>query len=293
MRRLLHADFLKWFYPGMHIKRWLALMIIGVAFMPFALAYILREAYISGFTFPGFVYCLTLQFTPLYIRGGPFMFSAGLLIVYAFWKLNHSIVSAVRPIRNGNESIVNMIYNQRALRRGPKIVAIGGGTGLATLLRGLKEYTTNLIAIVTVADDGGSSGRLRRELGILPPGDVRNCIAALADAEPLMTSLFQYRFSDGSGLARHSIGNLFIVAMSGVVGNFEDAIRQTSRVLAVRGQIIPSTLANVTLNAITEDEETIEGESNITGSDSRIKEGYLLPTNPQTYPESIRAILEA
>ena len=295
MRRLLNADFLKWFYPGMHIKRWLALMAIGVAIMTFGLAYILREAYISGFTFPGFVYYLTLQFIPRYVRGGMFMFSAGWLILYSIWKLNHSIVSAVMPNRNGNESIVSMIYNQRALRRGPKIVAIGGGTGLSTLLRGMKEYTTNLTAIVTVADDGGSSGRLRRELGILPPGDVRNCIAALADAEPLMTSLFQYRFSDGSGLAGHSFGNLFIVAMSGVVGNFEDAIRQTSRVLAVRGQIIPSTLANVTLCAKTDDARTIHGESTIseTKAKGRIKEVFLLPENPPAHPETVRAILEA
>jgi len=295
MRRLLKADFLKWFYPGMHIKRWLALMIVGVAIMTFGLAYILREAYISGFTFPGFVYYLTLQFIPRYVRGGMFMFSAGCLILYSVWKLNHSIVSAVMPNRNGNESIVSMIYNQRALRRGPKIVAIGGGTGLSTLLRGLKVYTTNLTAIVTVADDGGSSGRLRRELGTLPPGDVRNCIAALADAEPLMTSLFQYRFSDGSGLAGHSFGNLFIIAMSGVVGNFEDAIRQTSRVLAVHGQIIPSTLANVTLCAKTDDARTIHGESSIseTKAKGRIKEVFLLPEDPPAHPETVRAILEA
>lgn len=295
MRRLLDADFLKWFYPGMHIKRWLALMIIGVAIMTFGLAYIMREAYISGFTFPGFVYYLTLQFIPRYIRGVAFMISAGGLIIFAFWKLNHSIVSAVMPSRNGSESIVNMIYNQRALRRGPKIVAIGGGTGLATLLRGLKAYTTNLTAVVTVADDGGSSGRLRRELGTLPPGDVRNCIAALADAEPLMTSLFQYRFSNGSGLAGHSFGNLFIVAMSGVTGNFEDAIRQTSRVLAVRGQIIPSTLANVTLCAKTDDAQTITGESSIsdTKAKGRIKEVFLQPEDSPAHPEAVRAILDA
>ena len=295
MRHLPRADFLKWLYPGMHIKRWIALMIIAVAIMTFGLAYILREAYISGFTFPGFVYYLTLQFIPRYVRGVMFILSAGGLMLFAVWKLNHSIVSAVMPNRNGNESIVNMIYNQRALRRGPKIVAIGGGTGLATLLRGLKEYTTNLTAVVTVADDGGSSGRLRRELGILPPGDVRNCIAALADAEPLMTKLFQYRFSDGSGLAGHSFGNLFIVAMSGVVGNFEDAIRQTSRVLAVRGQIIPSTLANVTLYAKTDDARTIQGESSISGSkvDGRIKEVFLQPEDPPAHPEAVRAILDA
>jgi uncharacterized cofD-like protein len=172
-------------------------------------------------------------------------------------------------------------------------VAIGGGTGLSTLLRGLKEHTANLTAVVTVADDGGSSGRLRRELGVLPPGDVRNCIAALADAEPLMTRLFQYRFSEGSGLEGHSFGNLFIVAMSGVTGSFEEAVRTTSRVLAVRGQILPSTLANVTLSARTEDEETIHGESNITKRGGAIREVYLQPGNVQANPEVIRAILNA
>jgi uncharacterized cofD-like protein len=291
IQRLRDSDILKWFYPGMHVKRWLALMMLGVVIMGLGGAYVLREAYVS-YTFPGFVYYLTLQFIPRIWRGVMFMAASVSIIVFALWHLNHSILSAVLPQRRQG-SLISIIHSRRFLRRGPKIVAIGGGTGLSTLLRGLKEYSGNLIAIVTVADDGGSSGRLRKELGILPPGDVRNCIAALADAEPLMTKLFQYRFSDGSGLAGHSFGNLFIVAMSGVVGNFEEAIKQTSRVLAVRGQIIPSTLANVTLNAITEDEETIEGESNITGSDSRIKEVYLLPNNPQASPEAIRAILEA
>ena len=208
-------------------------------------------------------------------------------------------MSVLAPNRDTTESIVNTIYTQRFLRRGPKIVAIGGGTGLSSLLRGLKEHTGNLTAIVTVADDGGSSGVLRRELGILPPGDVRNCITALADAEPLVTKLFQYRFSDGSGLAGHSFGNLFIVAMSGVTGNFEDAIRQTSRVLAVRGEILPSTLANVTLCARTEDSRTIHGESRIgasiaeNGTNDRIRHVYLLPENPPAHPEAVRAILEA
>ena len=295
MSHLLRFDFFKWFYPGMHIKRWLALMIIGVAVMTFGLAYIVREAYISGFTLPGFMYYVTLQFIPRYVRGGLFMVGAGGLILFSIWKLNQSLLSVLAPHRDTTESLVNVIYNQRLLRRGPRIVAIGGGTGLATLLRGLKEYTGNLTAVVTVADDGGSSGVLRRELGILPPGDVRNCIAALADAEPLMTRLFQYRFSEGSGLAGHSFGNLFIVAMSGVVGSFEDAIRQTSRVLAVRGQIIPSTLANVTLYAKTEDARTIQGESSIGDGEAngRIRQVYLLPDSPPAHPEAVRAILEA
>jgi uncharacterized cofD-like protein len=302
MNRLFAFDFLKWFYPGMHIKRWLALTIIGVAMMTFGLSYIVREAYLTGFTLPDFMYYVTFQFIPRYVRGAAYMLGALSLILFSIYKLNQSLVSVLVPNRDRTESIVNTIYNQRFLRRGPKIVAIGGGTGLSSLLRGLKEYTGNLTAIVTVADDGGSSGVLRRELGVLPPGDVRNCIAALADAEPLVTELFQYRFSDGSGLAGHSFGNLFIVAMSGVVGNFEDAIRQTSRVLAVRGQIIPSTLANVTLCARTDDMRTIQGESLIghatvngdgNGNNSRIEDVYLLPHNVPAHPEAVRAILEA
>ncbi len=291
MNRLKDVDFLKWLYPGMHIKRWLVLMMLGVAIMGLGIAYILREAYVS-YTFPSFMYYLTLQFIPRTWRGIMFMLASSSLILFAFWHLNRSLLSAVLPQKQ-ETSLLNMIYYRRYLRRGPKIVAIGGGTGLSTLLRGLKEYTGNLMATVTVADDGGSSGRLRQEPGILPPGDVRNCIAALADAEPLMTKLFQYRFSEGSDLAGHSFGNLFIVAMTGVVGNFEEAIKQTGRVLAVRGQIIPSTLADVTLQAKTHDEDTIHGESNITNSASRIKEVSLHPADAQAPPEAIRALLDA
>ncbi|MFQ5879825.1 MAG: uridine diphosphate-N-acetylglucosamine-binding protein YvcK [Dehalococcoidia bacterium] len=293
MRRLLReADFLKWLYPGIHIKRWLALLVIAVGVMTLGLSYVLREAYISGFTFPAPFYYITLQFIPRYVRGAAFIGGSLALVVFALWRLNATILAAVVPQR-GDESLVNLLYHQRSLRRGPRVVAIGGGTGLSTLLRGLKEHTSNLTAIVTVADDGGSSGRLRRELGVLPPGDLRNCIAAMADAEPLMTRLFQYRFNEGSGLAGHSFGNLFIVAMSGVTGSFEEAIRHTSRVLAVRGQILPSTLANVTLYARTEDERTISGESNISAARSRLREVYLQPAAVQAYPEAIRAILDA
>ncbi len=292
MRSLKDANFVKWFYFGMHIKRWLVLLLAGVAIMGLGFSYFLREVYVS-YTFPGFVYYITLQFIPRYVRGAIFLATSIAVILFAIWKLNSSLLSAfVRPGKR-DESLVNIIYNYRYLRRGAKIVAIGGGTGLSTLLRGLKEYTGNLTAIVTVADDGGSSGRLRRELGVLPPGDVRNCIAALADAEPLMTSLFQYRFSEGSGLEGHSFGNLFIVAMSGVTGNFEEAIRETSRVLAVRGQILPSTLANVTLSARTEDEELIHGEHNITERGGRIRQLFLHPEDARANPDAIAAILNA
>ena len=291
MRSIRNASFLKWFYPGMHIKRWLFLVLVGVSLMGLGFGYILREVYVS-YTFPEWVYYLTLQFLPRFVRGALFISAAAALIIVGVWKLNTSLLAAfINPRRD--ENLVDTIYRFRYQSRGPKIVAIGGGTGMPVLLRGLKEHTSNLTAIVTVGDDGGSSGRLRRELGILPPGDVRNCIAALAEAEPLMTRLFQYRFNEGSGLEGHSFGNLFIVAMSAITGNFEEAVRETSRVLAVRGLILPSTLSSVTLHARTEDHEMISGESSITERGARIQEVFLQPSNVQANPEAIRAILEA
>lgn len=281
---------LKWLYPGMRIKRWLLLMMVGLVSLSLGFSYMLVQVYRTQ-PFPDFVGSLTLQFIDRPIRGLIFMAIGVLVTVGAFWRLNESLLSAVMP--NGHNNLVDIVYNHRQRKRGPKIVAIGGGTGLSTLLRGIKEYTTNVTAIVTVADDGGSSGRLRRELGVLPPGDFRNCLAALADAEPLMTKLFQYRFSEGSGLDGHSFGNLFIVAMSGVTGSFEQAIRESGRVLAVRGQILPSTIENVTLCAELADEVHVEGESQISLSTKAIKRVYLQPEFPMAYPEAIRAILDA
>ncbi len=285
-------DFFKWFTPGMHIKRWLALLMLGVAVMGLGIAYVLREVYVS-YTFPSFAYYLTLQFIPRIGRGVLFMSASVGLIMFAVWKLNESLLSVFIDGRRRDESLVNTIYNRRAAQRGPKIVAIGGGTGLSTLLRGLRHYTANLTAIVTVADDGGSSGRLRRELGVLAPGDVRQCIAALAEAEPLMTELFQYRFSEGTGLEGHSFGNLFIAAMADITGNFETAVKETGRVLAVRGEIMPSTLADVTLSAKMEDDDTVYGESSIAASGRRIQELRLNPPNVRAYVGAVRALLEA
>jgi uncharacterized cofD-like protein len=291
MRALIRdQSFIKWFYFGMHIKRWLLLMMLGVVIMGLGFGYFLREVYVS-YTFPGFVYYLTLQFFPRWLRGALFVGSSLGIIGFAVWKLNQSLLSAfIRPERN--ESIVDIIYNHRYLRRGPKIVAIGGGTGLSTLLRGLKEYTGNITAIVSIADDGGSSGRLQREFGVLPPGDIRKNIAALADAEPLMSKLFEYRFAEGEGLEGHSFGNLFIVAMTEVAGNFEEAVRETSRVLAVRGQILPATLSALTICARTSDGGIVRGESSIT-EHGHVKEIFLDPPTIQANPDAIRAILQA
>ena len=291
MRQLIRdPSFIKWFYFGMHIKRWLLMMLVGVAIMGLGFGYFLREAY-GTYTFPAWVYYGTLQFFPRYLRGVLFVTVSLGVISFSVWKLNQSLLSAfIKPERN--ESIVDIIYNHRYLRRGPKIVVLGGGTGLSTLLRGLKEYTGNITAIVSIADDGGSSGRLQRELGVLPPGDIRKNIAALADAEPLMSRLFEYRFSEGEGLEGHAFGNLFIAAMTEVAGNFEEAVRETSRVLAVRGQILPATLSALTLCGRTEDGSIVRGESAITER-GHVKEIFLDPPTIQANPDAIRAILQA
>ncbi|MCL4466419.1 MAG: YvcK family protein [Chloroflexi bacterium] len=281
---------LKWLYPGMQVKRWLLLLLIAITFLSLSAAYFMVQLYREQ-PFPEIAGTLTLQFLPRPVRGLLFLTIGTLAAAVAFLKLNQSILSVVLP--SGSGSIVDLVYQARNLRRGPKIVAIGGGTGLSNLLRGLKECSGNLTAIVTVADDGGSSGRLRRELGVLPPGDFRQCLVALSDVEPLMTRLFQYRFGEGTGLEGHSFGNLFIVAMTAITGNFERAIRESSRVLAVRGQILPSTLENLTLEAEFEDEKRVSGESAIPEARSSIRRVFLEPPQPPGYPEAVRAILEA
>jgi uncharacterized cofD-like protein len=285
-------QWLKWLYPGMHVKRWLALLVFGVMLMGLGLAYLLREAYLS-YTFPGVFYYLTLQFIPRYWRGAIFIAVAAGSFGLGLYKLSAALLAPFTENGRINGSLVDELHRHRFKGNGPRIVAIGGGTGLSILLRGLKDCSSNLTAVVTVADDGGSSGRLRRDFGVLPPGDVRNCIAALADTEPLMRSLFQYRFPEGSDLEGHSFGNLFIVAMCEVTGSFEEAIRTTSRVLATRGQILPSTLADVTLIALTEDGERIRGESTIGHLNRRIREVFIEPPDAAPHPDAVRAILDA
>jgi uncharacterized cofD-like protein len=237
------------------------------------------------------------------------LFGAGsALVVWAIYGMNHAIVSAFQ--RADQAQVADVVYRHRQRQRGPKVVAIGGGHGLNTLLRGLKAYTDNITAIVTVADDGGSSGRLRRDLGMLPPGDFRNCIAALSDAEGLVSQLFQYRFGDETDLEGHSFGNLYLSAMTAITGSFESALEESSRVLAVRGRVIPSTLAQVTLcgEVLVSDDvppagsETggvrsrltlVRGESAIGKATGRIQRVYLDPEAPPAYPKAIRAILDA
>ncbi len=283
----------KWLYVGLGIKRWLLLLLLAVSIMGLGFAYMLREVYASV-TFPEWIYWATLQFIPRWARGLLFIGIASGLTLVAGWRLSRSLVAALLPADRRGQ-VVDMVYSARTQERGPKIVAIGGGTGLSTLLRGLKTYTANLTAVVTVADDGGSSGRLRRDMDMIPPGDIRSCIAALSDAEPLVTELFQYRFGDeaGEGIAGHSFGNLFLVAMASVTGNMEEAIRETSRVLAVRGEILPSTLANVTLGARLADGSTLHGESAIPKAESSIEDVFIEPAGAPANPEAVRALIEA
>ncbi len=287
---------LKWLIPGMGVKRWLLLLFVGITIVSLGAGYVLVEVY-RTWTFPPIVYYLTLQFIPRAWRGLLFATVGIAAIVIAVFRLNRSLLSAF--LSPGQSSLADIIYNHRQRTRGPKVVAIGGGTGLSALLRGLKERTENITAIVTVADDGGSSGRLRRDFGLLPPGDFRSCIAALADDESLTARLFQYRFGEGKGLNGHSFGNLFIAAMAAVTGNFERAILESSRVLNIRGRILPSTLENVTLWADLregdqkEGPDRVAGESQISKTGKPIERVFLEPDKVPGYPGAIKAILEA
>lgn len=282
----------KWLAPGLFVKRWMAISATGVLVASLGLAIW------TGMTPIYYILQLLKNFLgwittviPNYISG-PLMIALGILLVlWSQTRSLNSISEAFHPA--GDEQLIDRLLSHRRLLRGPKIVAIGGGTGLSTLLRGLKQYSANITAIVTVADDGGSSGRLRREMGVLPPGDIRNCLASLADEERLLTELFQYRFTAGDGLTGHSFGNLFLTAMSDIEGDLEQAIAACSKVLAIRGQVLPATLTDVHLWAKLADGRRIHGESSITEAKGKIVTIGCIPSNPPALPKAVQAILEA
>jgi uncharacterized cofD-like protein len=286
------SHWLKWMMPGLSVKRWLLMSALGVLLTALGLAVWLNLTPISRLmTLMGSFLQWLSTVVPRNISG-PAAIALGLGLI--FWGQNRTfgaITTALNP--DGDEELIDMLHNHRRLNRGPKIVAIGGGTGLSTLLRGLKKYSSNIAAVVTVADDGGSSGRLRREIGVLPPGDIRNCLAAFADEEKLLTELFQYRFKAGDGLVGHSFGNLFLTAMSEITGDLEQAVLASSKVLAIRGQVFPATLSDVKLWARLGDGRIIEGESNIPEAGGHIVEVGCVPENPPALPAAIRAIEEA
>ncbi|WAL61961.1 gluconeogenesis factor YvcK family protein [Thermocoleostomius sinensis] len=282
----------KWLAPGLLIKRWLLISAVGFVFVGLGLA--IWSNLTPIFYLSELIRYLLRELTellPNYVSG-PIAVIAGLLLI--FWGQTRSLGAITEVLMpEGDEELVDRLMAHRRLHRGPKIVVLGGGTGLSTLLRGLKTYSANITAIVTVADDGGSSGRLRREIGVLPPGDIRNCLAALADEEKLLTELFQYRFRAGEGLNGHSFGNLFLTVMSEVTGDLEQAIAASSKVLAIRGQVLPSTLTDMRLWAELADGRIIEGESNITKAAGKIVRIGCTPTNPPALPKALQAIAEA
>ncbi len=280
---------LRWLTPGLYVKRWLLLLIFSVLMLDLGAAYFLKVVY-QETRLPVESYYVTLQFLPRSVRALVFGVVGLGLLGFSFYMLQRSVLGPFIPGGSGR-SVADVLYSSRLLSRGPRVVAIGGGHGLSTLLRGLKEYTGNLSAIVTVADDGGSSGRLREEYRILPPGDIRQCLIALADAEPLVKQLFDHRFKEGS-FQGHSFGNLFIMAMAEVTGDMEHAVRESGRVLAVRGDVLPSTLQDVVLCA-TVDGGTVVGESQIPRQNSPITRVFLRPDTAQLNPEAALAILNA
>ncbi|HEY3316112.1 MAG TPA: YvcK family protein [Bacillota bacterium] len=284
--------FIRWLYPGLGVKRWLVLFSLGVFLIAAGLA-IAIDAHVLGQleeAMRQFSLATTGRFITRGFRGAILIAVGAVLAFVSVQRIVRSIVLGLLPA--GVRGIADTIYHRRQLARGPRVVAIGGGTGLSVLLRGLKEYTSNITAIVTVTDDGGSSGRLRDEMGVLPPGDIRNCLVALADAEPMMQSLFQYRFKGGQ-LEGHSFGNLFIAAMSELTGDFEEAVRASSKVLAIRGRVLPSTLDDVVLRAEFEDGSAERGETRISKSFKRIKRVFLDPREASAVPEAIEAVMSA
>jgi len=290
----------RWLAPGIGIKRWLVVTFGGLLVLSLAFAHFLRQ--VGRDVEPGgpagaLIDALTLQFLPFALRGLVAATLGLALVGLGAYRTIRALMDPFQRNGDGRQPLVELIYQKRFLARGPRIVAIGGGTGLSTLLRGLKEHTSNLTAIVTVADDGGSSGVLRTGLGIPAVGDIRNCIAALADAEPQMSEVLQYRFPDGDGdaqgLAGHALGNLLIAAVTQVEGgDFEDGVRMMNRILAVRGRVLPVSGTPLTLHARLADGSVVDGQSQIMRT-AGIERVWLTPADVAASEEAIAAIADA
>jgi uncharacterized cofD-like protein len=291
-------DIPRWFRSGLGIRRWFIFVMFGVTLLGLGFAVILIDLYRTDSTNPILLLFLSyasLRFIPRLWRAILFGGLGISIVFYGIFQLNRSLL---QPFIRPGSDVFDQITDFRRRKRGPRIVTIGGGHGLATLLRGLKAHTGNLTAVVTVADDGGSSGRLRESHGILPPGDIRNCLAALSNDEALLTQLFQYRFSGSPDLEGHSFGNLFITALADITGSFEDAVVESGRVLSVNGRVLPSTLHDVKLVASMElphsiNEVRVEGESKIPTMAGRVRRVWLEPNNASAFPPVIKAILNA
>lgn len=280
------ARWLHWLQPGLGIKRWLLVLFLGLSLVGLGTLLSLNLFWIDLVS--------SIGSTDKASMLGWLLLALGCLLVWtSFWAVVRNIARTFAP---QEEVLAARLRQQRRRDSGYRIVALGGGTGLSSLLRGLKNYSSNLTAIVVVSDEGGSSGRLRKELPSLslPPGDIRNCLAALADEEPLMTRLLQYRFDERAPeLGGHSLGNLLIAALEDLTGDFQEAIRETSRVLAIRGRVLPCTLTSVRLCARLQDGRQIIGETHISQSGGKIDYVYLDPPAPEALPEALEALAQA
>lgn len=291
-------DLPRWLRPGLGIKRWFFFIMIGITLLGLGVAVIVIDLYRTDSTDPALLTILSyasLRFIPRIWRA---LIFGGLgigIVIYGIFKLNRSVL---KPFIRPGDDVFNQLSGFHRRERGPRIVTIGGGHGLSTLLRGLKAHTGNLTAVVTVADDGGSSGRLRETFGILPPGDIRNCLAALSNDEDMLAQLFQYRFSGSPDLDGHSFGNLFITALADLTGSFESAVVESGRVLSVNGRVLPSTLNDVKLVASMElphslNEVRVEGESQIPKMAGRVRRVWLEPDDAPAFPPVIKELLNA
>jgi len=276
-----------WLIPGLNVKRWLFLIFLGSVLMVLGILILMdiRPIYLTMELIRKAALIL-----PTEILAGVVIF-IGAIVFFNGWK--KTTLSIMDIDASKGNMLLERLYRRNKLNKGAKVVAIGGGTGLSMLLKGIKRYTNNITAVVTVGDDGGSSGRLREEMGILPPGDIRNCIAALADDEDLITELFQYRFKNGKGLEGHSFGNLFLTALCSVTGNMVKAVKESSNVLNIRGVVLPTTLDDMKLAAEFEDGTIVKGESNIPEAHKKIKRLFTEPANCEALPEVIAAIAQA
>jgi len=287
------SRYLKWLYPNLKVKRWFLLAVLGIFLFATGFA-VMNDGVALGYAelqFREIIYRLTGSAQHTAVPTGAVISILGILaIILGFKNMLYSIISAVLPDNEGR--IVDTVYAHHHLSRGPKIVVVGGGTGLSALLRGLKQYTCNLTAIVTVTDDGGSSGKLRDEMGIQPPGDMRNCLVALADTEDIMDTLFSYRFENGA-LEGHSLGNLLLAGLSDTFGDIQKGIEQVSKVFAIRGKVFPSTLKQVVLLADLEDGTRVSGETSVRDTEGKIRRVYLEPSDCPPLPDALKALEEA
>lgn len=288
MKKIRMPKQMGWLVPGLQVKRWFALILVGTILMTFGILILfdIRPVYYTM----KFISKIANTVSTEWLAFGIIMIGAAFF--FKGWRMTNLSMLGMKDSRQ-NDILLENLYRCRKLNRGPRIVAIGGGTGLSMLLSGIKNITNNITAVVTVGDDGGSSGRLRESMGILPPGDIRHCITALADDEDLITKLFKYRFDNGEGLEGHSFGNLFLTALCDITGNMVSAVKASANVISIRGRVLPSTLDDMKLVAEMENGRIVHGESNIPEARGKIKRLYTEPENCKALPEVLQAIHSA